>query len=142
MLRGQVKSKTGVPVPKVLAWSSKPDSDSVETEYIIMEHIPGVALNEVWSQMTKVQNIDFIERLGSLVKELCALIFGALGSLYLNTADKPPRTHYIDEQFCIGPHCGRQFWGYTDDQTIQAAVPLGLQGPCKHPRCNAALCAY
>lgn len=107
-----------------------------------MEHVPGVALNEVWSQMTKVQNIDFIERLGTLAKELCALNFGALGSLYLNTADKPSRTHHIDEQYCIGPHCGRQFWGYNDDQTIQAAVPLGLQGPCKRFRCIAALCSY
>lgn len=86
MLRSQVRSKTGVPVPKVLAWSSKPDSDSVGAEYIIMEHIPGVALNEVWSQMTRIQNIDFIEGLGSLAKELCALNFGALGSLYLNTS--------------------------------------------------------
>lgn len=109
-------------------------------EYIIMEHIPGVALKDVWSQMTEVQHIEFIERIGALVKELCALNFGAFGSLYLKAADQPPNTHPIDGEYCIGPHCGRQFWGYNDDHTIQAAVPLDLQGPCKCPRRSVASC--
>lgn len=96
-----------------------------------MEHIPGVALNEVWSKMTKLQQINFIERMGGLVKELCALEFGAFGSLYVNTAARPSNTHPVDEEYCIGLHCGKQFWGYNDDQTSRIAVPLGLQGPCK-----------
>jgi hypothetical protein len=127
VLSDKVKSKTSLPIPRVLAWNSRSDSDPVSIDYIIMEHVSGVALNEIWSQTTKVQHIDLIERLGGLTKELCALDFGALGSLYLNTADKPPETHHIDEEYCIGPHCGRQFWGYDDDQTAQAMVPLGLQ---------------
>lgn len=126
---GKVRSKTSVPVPKVLAWSANSESDSVGTDYIIMEHIPGVALNNVWSEMTKVQHINLIERIGGLVKQLCALDFGAFGSLYLNTADKPSSTHPISEEYCIGPHCGRQFWRLNDDQTAQTTVPLGLQGP-------------
>lgn len=133
ILRNKVKSKTRVPVPQVLAWSSKPESGLVGIEYIIMEHVSGVALKDVWSQMTELQHVEFIESVGGLVKELCALDFGALGSLYLNIADKPTRTHPIDDDYCIGPHCGRQFWGHNDDQTTQAAVPLGFQGPCK---CN------
>ncbi|KAK5689299.1 hypothetical protein LTR17_026357 [Elasticomyces elasticus] len=96
-----------------------------------MEHVSGVALNDIWSQMPEVQHIEFIECMGKLIKELCALDFRALGSLYLNTADKPPGAHPIDEEYCIGPHCGRQFWGYNDDQTTQAAIPLGFQGPWK-----------
>jgi hypothetical protein len=127
----KVKDKTSVPVPQVLAWSSNPESDSIGTGYIIMEHIPGVALNDVWGQMTKLQHMNFIERLGGFVKQLCALNFGAFGSLYLNTEHKPSNTHPIDGEYCIGPNCGRQFWGHNDDQTAQTAVPLGLQGPCE-----------
>jgi hypothetical protein len=96
-----------------------------------MEHIPDVALKDIWSQMTRVQHIGFIERLGGLVKQLCALDFGAFGPLYLNTADKPSNAHPINEEYCIGPHCDRQFWRLNDDQTAQTAVPLGLQGPCE-----------
>ena len=131
MLRDEVKSKTSLLIPRAIAWGSKAEDDSIGTDYIIMEHVSGVALNEIWSQMTEVQHIDFIERLGRLAKELCTLEFNAFDSLYLNTADKPSNTHAIDEEYCIGPHCGRQFWGYNDDQTTQAAVTLGLQGPCK-----------
>lgn len=131
MPRNKVKSKTHVPVPQVLSWSSKPESSRVGTEYIIMEHLSGIALKDVWGQMTELQHIEFIQSIGQMMKELCALDFGALGSLYLNTADQPARTHPIDDNFCIGPHCGRQFWGYNDDVTTQVAAPSGYQGPCR-----------
>ncbi|KAI6901118.1 hypothetical protein KC334_g8287, partial [Hortaea werneckii] len=124
-----VRHKTHVPVPQVLAWSSKPESDSVGIEYIMMEHVSGVALKDIWGQMTELQHILIIESVGKLVKELCALDFGALGSLYLNTADKPLGTLPVDEEYCVGPHCGRHLWGYHDDHTTKAAVPTGLQGP-------------
>ena len=104
MLRDEVKSKTCVPVPQVLARSSKSESGPVESEYIIKEHVSGVALNEIWSQMPEVQHIKFIDGIGKLAKELCILDIGALGSLYFNTANNPPEAHPIDEEYCIGPH--------------------------------------
>lgn len=60
-----------------------------------MEHIPGIALKDVWSQMTKLQHIDFIERMGALVKELCALDFGAFGSLYLKVQNHAQRCKQV-----------------------------------------------
>lgn len=134
-----MRHKTHVPVPRVLAWSSKPESDSVGIEYIIMEHVSGVALKDIWGQMTELQHILIIESVGKLLKELCALDFGALGSLYLNTADKPSGTLLVDEEYCLGPHCGRHLWGYQDDHTTKAAVPTGLQGPCK---CTSSVLLY
>ena len=120
-----------MPVPQVLAWSSKSESGSVGIEYIIMEHVSGVALKDTWSQMTELQHIEFIESIGRSVKELCTLNFRAFGSLYLNTADKPSKAHTIDDEYCIGPHCGRQFWGHNDDLATQVSLPLGFQGPCE-----------
>jgi hypothetical protein len=103
----------------------------VGIEYIVMEHVSGVALKDTWSQMTELQQIELIESTGTLMKELCALDFGAFGSIYLNTADKPTGAHPIDDEYCIGPHCGRQFWGYNDDLATQVAIPRGSQGPCE-----------
>jgi hypothetical protein len=131
MLRHEVKDKTCMPVPQVLAWSSKPESGSVGTEYIILEHVSGVPLKAMWSRTTQVQHFDLIASIGKLMKQLCTLEFGAFGSLYLNTADKPPGTHAIDEKYCIGPHCGRHFWDCNDGMTTHAIVPMGFQGPCK-----------
>jgi hypothetical protein len=128
-----------VPVPQVLAWSSKSGSGSVGIEYIIMEHVSGVALKDTWTQMTELQHIEFIESIGRFVKELCTLNFRAFGSLYLNTADKPSGAHTIDDEYCIGPHCGRQFWGYNDDLATQVALPLGFQGPCEFASSIASL---
>lgn len=96
-----------------------------------MEHVSGVALKDIWGQMTELQHIQFIESLGKLLKEMCALNFGALGSLYFNTADKPSGAFPVDEEYCIGPHCGQHLWGYHDDQTTHGAVSTGFQGPCK-----------
>lgn len=95
-----------------------------------MEYVSGVALKDIWGRMTELQHIELIESVVGLVKELCALDFGAFGSLYLNTAEKPTETLPIDEEYCIGPHCGRQYWGYNNDLTIQDAIPLDSQGPC------------
>ena len=99
-------------------------------EYIIMEHVSGVALKDTWGRMTELQHIELIESVAGLVKELCALNFGAFGSLYFSTAEKPAGALPIDEEYCIGPHCGRQFWGQNNDLTIQNTIPLGSQGPC------------
>lgn len=126
-----MKSNTRVPVPQVLAWSSKSESGAVGIEYIVMEYVSGVALKDTWSQMTELQHIELIESTGTLVKELCALDFGAFGSIYLNTADKPTGAHTIDDEYCVGPHCGRQFWGHNDDLATQVAIPPGFQGPCE-----------
>lgn len=99
-------------------------------EYVIMEHVSGVALKDIWGRMTELQHFELIESVAGLVKELCALDFRAFGSLYFNTAEKPTGSLPIDEEYCIGPHCGRQFWGYNNDLTIQDTIPLGSQGPC------------
>jgi hypothetical protein len=96
-----------------------------------MEHVSGVPLKGMWSRMTEVQHFDLNASMEKLMKELCALEFESFGSLYFNTADKPPGTHPINEKYYIGLHCGRHFWGYNDNMATQAAGPTGFQGPCK-----------
>lgn len=76
-----MKDRTHVPVPQVLAWSSTSGSDPVGIEYIIIEHVSGIALTDVWSQMSELQQIELIESIGKMAKDLCALDFEVFGSV-------------------------------------------------------------
>ena len=112
ILLPEVRSETSVPIPKVLAWSSKSDSSSVGAEYIIMEHIPGVALNEVWRKMTKLQHFNLIERMGGLVKQLCALEFGAF-VLSISTQRTNRRAHSLSIEGIASAHTAADSFGVT-----------------------------
>ena len=63
--------------------------------------------------MTDVQKIKCIRAIYDKMKEVAAIDFQAYGSLYFaNFA--PPQTSpkvRVDEQFCIGIHCGNRYWG-------------------------------
>jgi len=100
---------------------------------MIMNAVSGVPLNEIWSQMTSLQHIECIESIGKVAKELCTLDFAAYGSIYLNKPHKPSETLPLNEDYCIGPHCARQHWGYDGVGNKRSSnVPTGCQGPCKH----------
>ncbi|KUL81635.1 hypothetical protein ZTR_09650 [Talaromyces verruculosus] len=45
-----LQSKTSVPIPTILDWSNVP-SNSIGSEYIIMEHVEGVQLHKRWLDM-------------------------------------------------------------------------------------------
>ncbi|KAB8346323.1 hypothetical protein FH972_023367 [Carpinus fangiana] len=120
-----VKQRTSIPVPDVLKWSNT-RSNPVGVEYIIMSHVQGVSLMEKWPQMNGLQHIECIAALGAFTKELASLSFPAYGSLYFNDAQLSGTTT-LDNSFCIGPHCGTQFW----DPSIQdnENVPQRSRGP-------------
>ncbi|KAH8679545.1 kinase-like domain-containing protein [Tricladium varicosporioides] len=87
-----IRSYTKIPVPKVLDWSDD-DNNSVGTEYIIMEHAPGVQLHDKWPSMNPHQHMLCVKRVAFIVTEMAKLPFSAYG-----------------KGFCIGPHCGMQYW--------------------------------
>ncbi|KAF2813728.1 uncharacterized protein BDZ99DRAFT_567476 [Mytilinidion resinicola] len=105
-----IRSFTKIPVPKVLDWSDD-DSNLTGTEYIIMEHVPGVQLAQKWPYMTPLQHLTCVEHLAEMVIEMVRLPFPAFGSLYFANApiDYASRIEFA-EGFCIGPHCGRTYW--------------------------------
>lgn len=126
-----VREKTNVPVPRILAWSAEAETNSVGAEYMVMEAAPGVPLNDLWGQMTNLQHIECIESIGRIAKELCSLEFANFGSLYFNGPDRPVGAVPLDEQYCIGPNCARQHWGYGQVKHTQSTVLEGRQGPCE-----------
>jgi hypothetical protein len=78
----------------------------VGTEYVIMEHVSGIPLKNMWSRMTEVQHIELIGSMGKLFEELCTLEFGSFGSLYLNAADKPPGMRSIASVRTVADNSG------------------------------------
>ncbi|PYI04322.1 hypothetical protein BO78DRAFT_320726 [Aspergillus sclerotiicarbonarius CBS 121057] len=98
---------------EILDWSY--DAASVDniigSEYIIMEHAAGIQLQKKWEQMAGDQRVKCIDAIYQKVKEVVDLQFPALGSLYFaNSPVCPDNTYAVDEEFCIGLHCGTRYW--------------------------------
>jgi hypothetical protein len=98
---------------------------------MVMEAVPGVPLNDVWSRMTSLQHIECIESIGKISKELCSLEFANFGSLYFETPDRPAGAVSLDVNYCIGPNCARQHWGYGQEKGARSTMLEGHQGPCE-----------
>ncbi|KAI1166394.1 kinase-like domain-containing protein [Nemania serpens] len=105
-----LKENTSIPVPKVLDWSDDPNNPT-GTEYIIMDHVPGVQLHRVWPDMTTHQHMLCVKNLTKLVKQMNDLEFPAYGNIFF--ADGLIDTTScveLNAKFCIGPSCDSRYW--------------------------------
>ncbi|EAW23511.1 uncharacterized protein NFIA_022220 [Aspergillus fischeri NRRL 181] len=76
------RNKLGMPVPKVLAWSSRASDNPVRAVYIIMEKVPGSSLAHVWPQLSNDQKRDIIQAIAKFDVKLVNHPLGVIGSLY------------------------------------------------------------
>lgn len=130
-MASSVQEKTTIPIPKILDWSDNP-SNTIGTEYIIMEHATGVSLHEKWPNMTVTEQLRCIAAISQKMKELADLDFPAYGSLYF--ADTPlvaTQKLPLDQKFSIGPHCGATYWNCNVEQPRYFHDVKPNQGPCK-----------
>ncbi|KAJ6096620.1 hypothetical protein N7486_007366 [Penicillium sp. IBT 16267x] len=105
-----LQKKTNIPIPQILDWSADA-SNPIGSEYIITEHAGGISVWEKWSSMTLKQRIRFIEAVYKQLKEVVKLEFPAYGSIYFDDEHvKLYPTKALEDGFCIGPHCGTQWW--------------------------------
>ncbi|KAI9746756.1 MAG: hypothetical protein M1818_000471 [Claussenomyces sp. TS43310] len=105
-----LRSKTTLPIPKLLAWSDNASSQ-IGCEYIIMEHVEGVQLHERWPTMNSQQRMLCIKGLGMMARDMVNLSCPAYGSIYF--ADSPITQNVkisLGDSFCIGPNCGTLYW--------------------------------
>ncbi|KAH9871746.1 hypothetical protein J1614_006002, partial [Plenodomus biglobosus] len=111
-----IRSFTKIPVPRVLDWSD--DESSIGTEYIIMEHAGGVQLHDRWPSMSPHQHMLCVKNVGFITAEMAKLPFPVYGSLYFADAPIEPslKSDFVDG-FCIGPHCGPQYWDCNAGET-------------------------
>ncbi|KDR69152.1 hypothetical protein GALMADRAFT_256362 [Galerina marginata CBS 339.88] len=119
--------RIGIPVPKVLAWSSRAQSTEVESEFIIMEKAEGLPLTKLWDN---VDRADLVNKLAQLHRPLLDLRFTRYGSLYYKTDIDGSYSSTADflesvpagldiSPFCIGPLARRDFW--EDERTTMDA---------------------
>ncbi|RDL34586.1 uncharacterized protein BP5553_07714 [Venustampulla echinocandica] len=85
-----VRKNTNIPVLEVLEWNDD-KTNAVGAEYIIMEHAPGVQLHGLWPGMNPEQHMLTIKALAELIQSQFKFPLG-------------------DGDFCIGPHCGWEYW--------------------------------
>lgn len=107
-----LEENTSIPVPKVLDWSDDPNNPT-GTEYIIMDHVPGVQLRRAWPDMTTHQHMLCVKNLTRLVQQMNDLEFPAYGSIFFS--DGPVDTAScvkLNDKFCIGPSCAPRYWPY------------------------------
>ncbi|KAL5047303.1 hypothetical protein BDW71DRAFT_196760 [Aspergillus fruticulosus] len=106
------------PVPKVLAWSSKAQDNSVGAEYIIMEKVAGVQLSKVWPTMDIKERFEFVKTISGHQKSWMSKSFTQYGSLYYSSdmkysdgCDLVKGSMSIPEhhRFAVGPSTGREF---------------------------------
>jgi len=116
----------GVPVPKVLSWSSNADNP-VGAEYIIMEKAQGIQLQEVWDVMPPAQKCRFLAGLVNIEAKLLSTNIQAYGALYYD-GDIADAKYVCNEnsltKFCIGPSIHRLFW-----ENKKAEMNID-RGPC------------
>ncbi|KAL4920790.1 kinase-like domain-containing protein [Aspergillus aurantiobrunneus] len=120
-----IRTRTSIPVPKVLAWSSD-RNNVVGAEYIVMERVPGVQIFKKWEGMGESNRISFIKGLTQWEHELSKIEFPAYGSLYyksfLTDSEMIALDPSIDPagKFCIGPSCDPSWLTQLGNQPLPA----------------------
>ncbi len=118
-------------MPRILDWSDD-SSNPVGAEYIIMEHVAGVRLDERWSTMNSHQHILCVKALSMMIEEMVAISFPGYGSLYFSDAPFDPHLKLeTDHGFCLGPHCGATYWNCNTDEERIYGNSNHNRGPCE-----------
>jgi hypothetical protein len=116
----------GVPVPKVLTWSSDANNE-VGTEYIIMERAQGIQSKEVWDSMTYLQKGKFLADLVSIEKKMLSTDVDSYGAIYYTRDIPNGKPIYGNDgvtKFSVGPSVRQSFWEHE-----KGAMRID-RGPC------------
>lgn len=128
-----VQSHTKIPIPPIIAWSDHHASNAIGCEYIIMGHAAGVPLSHVWQTLDVGQQMRCMGSIVRYIAQMAELNFPAYGSLYFSNVSAVDSSQKIrlDDNFCIGPHCGKRFCsdGVRDIRFTHLTQPD--RGPCK-----------
>lgn len=126
-----MQAKTTIPISKILDWSDDA-SNPVGSEYIMIEYAAGVSLHEKWPTMDVGEQIRCIKAICEKVKEVVDLEFLPCSSLYFaETPYIPESKVLLDQEFCVGPHCGAMYWNCNPTQPRYYQDLEPNQGPCK-----------
>lgn len=80
-----LRTKTSIPVPRVVAWDSSSDND-LGFEWILMNKVAGIELRSVWREVLWERKLELVDELAGFVHQLQAQPFDAVGSLFFKSA--------------------------------------------------------
>ena len=122
------RKRLGLPVPRVLSWSSAQTSNVVGAEFIIMEKAPGIEVSKVWPQLSEKHRLRLIDEIIKIEKAALEHPLPRYGSIFFR-GDVGPKTvsAAVDETFVIGPSLDRSFWS-DERETMDID-----RGPCERP---------
>ena len=125
----------GTPIPKVYAWSSNAKESAIGAEYIIMEKVPGVPLDEMWPKLQTRDRYEIVKTVAGYQKAWTSFRFKQFGCLYyaqdIEKHTKEPLCVEMEgvesryPKFAVGPSTARE--------NVDAGR-LGVEfdrGPCK-----------
>ncbi|KAF2757486.1 hypothetical protein EJ05DRAFT_465617 [Pseudovirgaria hyperparasitica] len=115
-----IREKLGTPVPKVLAWSSRAQSNPIGAEYIIMEKASGVELEQIWPSLDIKERFAVVKAVAGYQKSWNSISFKKFGGLYYKKdldSDTGNDALYVDAdghdivdtKYAIGPSPGREW---------------------------------
>ena len=126
-------------MPRILDWSDDP-TNSIGTEYMIMECVSGIQLHGKWKVMNTLQQMLCIKSIAKLVKEMAQLQFPAYGSLYFADAPIDPSLKMdLLNGYCVGPHCATKYWCSEPGESRFYERRKANQGPCKLVKWNSTI---
>lgn len=111
-----------LPVPKVLAWSSRASGTPVGCEFIIMEYVEGVPLADRVPEHNDGELANCAEAIAKMLRRFCTVRFSQIGCIYYKedvTEELQARPLYAkgsshglggEDRFRIGPSVRREFW--------------------------------
>lgn len=127
-----MRSRSSVPVPRILAWSSVV-SNSVSSEYIVLEAAPGRQLVEIWGDMSEPAKFQLIKNLAKLESQLAAMEFPAYGNIYSHDwlsaqSYRSGEAIGADSQYCVGSAYSSA-WPMTAPRNTKLSDDYA--GPCE-----------
>ncbi|GAB1217168.1 hypothetical protein ATERTT37_006393 [Aspergillus terreus] len=122
----------GLPVPRVMTWSSDAATHPVEAEFIIEEKAAGVRLGSVWNQWPWELKLRLITQIVDIERQLTSMTFPFHGCVYFKgdlrswTGTPEMHTPASLHRFAIGPLTSTDLWtGPRPDMELD-------RGPCNH----------
>ncbi|KAG5986368.1 hypothetical protein E4U52_000301 [Claviceps spartinae] len=112
-------------VPKVYDWSSMAHETAVGAEFILMEKVNGVELQQVWPRMEVEDRRELVKSVTAYQKSWASVTFDKYGSLYVAEDFKGENISFLvytneiekgqkveDSRFVIGPSTSRDMFEY------------------------------
>jgi hypothetical protein len=121
------RRRLGIPVPRILSWSSAQTSTAVGAEFIIMEKAPGIEVSKVWPQLFEKLKLRLIDEIIRIERAALDNPLPSYGSIFFRRDVGPEMASVaVDETFVIGPSLDRSFW-----RDGREAMDI-FRGPCEH----------